>query len=169
MLTDIPVHVNKWHIVRWITRLIGVILIVQAALLTSLIGSPTEQAWGSICWLVSYLLMLTLNYFVSFKYPDMLLNPSPAKATRLKPITFSGRKAALIFIATMLGINCKYGVGRWDWMDGFMPNNEQRQEWLSEVKIADLETNCGECGSIVSEESEETNHASARCQERSCF
>ena len=151
-LTNIPVQVDKWQTVRWIIRLIGIILIVQAAVLTSLIGSPTEQAWGSICWLASYLLMLVSTYFVSVKYPDMLLSALPVKVTRLEPITFSGRKAALIFIATMLGINCKYGVGRWDWMDGFMPNNERRKKWLSEVKIAELETNYEECGSIVSEE-----------------
>ena len=151
-LTNIPIHVNKWRIVRWMVRLIGIILIVQAAILTSLIGSSTEQAWGSICWLASYLLMLVSTYFVSVQYPDMLLSALPAKATRLKPITFSGRKAALIFIAHMLRINCKYGVGRWDWMDGFMPNNERRKKWLSEVRIAELETNYEECGSIVSEE-----------------
>ena len=153
-LTNIPVHINSWQTVRWIARLIGIVLIVQAALLASLLGSSTEQAWGSICWLVSYLLMLTSTYFFPFKYPDMLLSALPAKATRLKPISFSGRKAALVFIATILGINCKYGVSRWDWMDGFMPNNERRKKWLSEVTMAELETNyeAVECGSIVSEE-----------------
>ncbi|KAL9126859.1 MAG: hypothetical protein Q9217_004167 [Psora testacea] len=153
-LTNNPVHINRWQTVRWIIRLIGIILILQAALLASLLGSPTKQAWGSIFWLVSYLLMSTSTYFVSFKYPDMLLSALPAKATRLKPINFSGRKAALIFIATMLGTNCKYGVGRWDWMDGFIPHNERRKKWLSEVTMAELETNyeAVECGSIVSEE-----------------
>jgi hypothetical protein len=30
------------------------------------------------------------------------------------------------------GIEHKFGVGRWDWMDGFMPDNERRKEWLGE-------------------------------------
>ena len=132
-LTNIPVHLNRWQTVRWITRLIGIVLIVQAALLASLLGSPTEQAWGSIRWRVAYLLMLTSTHIFPFKDPDMLFSALPAKATRLKPINFSGRKAALIFIATILGINCKYGVSRWDWMDRFMPNNERRKKWLTEV------------------------------------
>ena len=150
-LTNIPVRINKWQIVRWISRLIGIVLILQAALLASLLGSSTEQAWGSICWLVSYLLMSASTYYVSFKYPDMLISALSAKATRLKPINFTGRKAALIFIATMLEINCRCRVGRWDWMDGFMPNNERRKEWLSEVTTAGLETDV-ERGSLVSEE-----------------
>lgn len=25
------------------------------------------------------------------------------------------------------GIEHKFGVGRWDWMDGFMPNNEREE------------------------------------------
>ena len=39
-------------------------------------------------------------------------------------------------------------------MDGFMPHNERRKKWLSEVTMAELETNyeAVECGSIVSEE-----------------
>lgn len=152
-LTNIPVRVNRWQAVKWITRLIGLVLIVQASLLASLLGSQTEQAWGSVCWLVSYLLMLAASYFVSFKYPDMLLSALPSKITRLKPINFVGRKAALIFIATMPGISSKYGVGRWNWMDGFLPNNERRKEWLSEMTMAGLETNYEaiESGSIVSE------------------
>jgi hypothetical protein len=31
------------------------------------------------------------------------------------------------------------GVGRWDWMDGSMLNNERRNQWLAEVTVARLE------------------------------
>ena len=30
-------------------------------------------------------------------------------------------------------------VGRWDWMDGSMLNNERRNQWLAEVTVARLE------------------------------
>jgi hypothetical protein len=54
---------------------------------------------------------------------------------RLPPVNFLGRRAALAFIATIPGIKRKFS---WDWMDGSMPNNEWRKEWLAEATVAGL-------------------------------
>jgi hypothetical protein len=153
-LTNIPVRIKGWRAVIWVSRLISLVLIVQASVLATLLGESTDQVWGSIIWLFCYLFMLVSSFLVSHKNLDMLVETQPAEVMRLPPINFLGRKAALIFIATLPGIDHKFGVGRWDWMDGFMPNNERRKDWLAEVTVAELETDCEgtENGSIVSED-----------------
>lgn len=41
-------------------------------MLAKLLGSPTEQIWGSIIWLLCYLFMLVPSFLVSRNNPDML-------------------------------------------------------------------------------------------------
>ena len=45
----------------------------------------------------------------------------------------------MVFIATLPGIEQRFGVGRWDWMDAFIPNNQRRKEWLAEITAGGLE------------------------------
>jgi hypothetical protein len=71
--------------------------------------------------------MLVPSFLVSRNDPDMLLETQPAQMMRLLLVNFLGRRAALAIIATIPGIERKFGVSRWDWMDESMPNNERRK------------------------------------------
>jgi hypothetical protein len=137
-LTNIPIRIKRWRVALWISRFMGLILIVQATILGSLLGSLTVQVWGSIIWLVCYLFMLVPSFLLSAKNPDMLFETQPSEVRRLPPINFIGRKAALVFIATLPGVKQGFGVGRWDWVDAFIPNNQRRRDWLSEMSARGL-------------------------------
>jgi len=100
-LTNIPVRVKRWRAVIWCSHLISLVLIVQASMQARLLGSPTEQIWGSIIWLLCYQFMLVPSFFVSRNNPDMILKTQPAQVMRLPPVNFLGRRAALAFIATI--------------------------------------------------------------------
>jgi hypothetical protein len=154
-LTNIPIRIKQWRAVVWVSRLMSLVLIVQASLLASLLGSRTVQVWGSVVWLACYLLMLVPSLLVSVKNPDMLFEGQPSKVKRMPPINFIGRKAALVFIATLPGIEQRFGVGRWDWMDPFMPNNQRRKEWLAEITAGGMERDLesSESASTLSEDS----------------
>jgi hypothetical protein len=95
------------------------------------------------------------SLLVSVKNPDMLFEGQPSKVKRMPPINFIGRKAALVFIATLPGIEQRFGVGRWDWMDPFMPNNQRRKEWLAEITAGGMERDLesSESASTLSEDS----------------
>lgn len=87
-LANIPVHIKRWRAVIWCSRLISLVLIMQASVQASLLGSPTEQIWGSIIWLLCYLFMLVPSFLVSRNNPDMLLETQPAQVMRLPRLTF---------------------------------------------------------------------------------
>ena len=154
-LTNIPIRIKRWKAVLWISRFMGLVLIVQASILASLLGSPTVQVWGSVIWLACYLFMLVASFLVSVKNPDMLFEGQPSEVRRMPPINLIGRRAALVFIATLPGIEQRFGVGRWDWMDAFMPNNQRRKEWLAEITAGGLEEDLEsiESASTLSEDS----------------
>lgn len=62
-LANIPVYINRWQIVKCMDCLISPVLIVRDSRLASLVGSQTEQAWRSVCWLALYFLILAASCF----------------------------------------------------------------------------------------------------------
>jgi hypothetical protein len=138
-LTNMHIRIKRWKAVVWVSRMMSLVLVLQASMLASILGTRTTQVWGSVIWLACYSLMQVPSFLISAKNPDMLFEGQPAKVTRLPSINFIGRKAALIFIAALPGIKQRFGVGRWDWMDPFMPNNQRRKEWLEEITAGGLE------------------------------
>ena len=136
-LTNIPIRIRPWRTVVVISRLLSLVLVAQAAVLASLFGNNTDQVWGSAIWMASYGMMHLVTVVLTRKQPDMAFDRQPAEALRLPPIEFSGRRAALAFIATLQGVTHRQGVGQWDWVDGFMPNNRRRKEWIAEFCDAD--------------------------------
>ncbi|KAK6357984.1 hypothetical protein TWF730_007338 [Orbilia blumenaviensis] len=153
-LTNIPIRISNWKIVRYISRLIILVLIIQATTLASLFNGNSNDVWGSAVWMICYLLMLVPPALVSRLNPDMLLDAQPSVARRLPPIGFSRRKAALVFIGTLPGIERRFEVGRWDYMDSFMPNNKRRDSWLQEITtaLAKMDSGNNDFGKAVSNE-----------------
>lgn len=129
-LTNIPIRIRSWRTVVWVSRLIGGVLVVQAATLASQFGGKGKQVVGSGIWLMAYVLLLILSRLMSSMCPDTLLRHQPTTAERLDHIVFSSRRAALAFIAT-LPVSPK--AGQWDWMNGFIPADERRQHWEDEM------------------------------------
>ncbi|KAF2654711.1 hypothetical protein K491DRAFT_716836 [Lophiostoma macrostomum CBS 122681] len=117
----------------------ALVLIVQAAALTSLVGVNDRQALGSLIWLACYLFMLIPPAIMAYRNPDMLIGSQRAASVRLPAIHFTGRKAALAFISTLPITG--FVEGRWDWMDNFLPKNQRRKDWEKVIEAADL---CGE-------------------------
>ncbi|KAF3209578.1 hypothetical protein TWF106_010932 [Orbilia oligospora] len=132
-LTNIPIRISGWKRVRYMSRLMILILIIQATTLAGLFNTKSKDVWGSIVWMGCYLIMLIPPSLMSHLSPDMLLESQPSVAKRLPPIDFRSRKAALVFIGTLPGIERRFEVGRWDYMDPFIPNNPRRNRWLAEV------------------------------------
>ncbi|RDW64595.1 hypothetical protein BP6252_10246 [Coleophoma cylindrospora] len=129
-LTNIPIRIRSWRTVLWVSRLIGVVLAVQAAALASQFGADGKQVVGSGVWLIAYTVLLISSRLVTSRCPDALLRHQPTTADQLDHIGFSSRRAALAFIAT-LPVSQK--AGRWDWMNGFVPADERRKHWEIEM------------------------------------
>jgi len=129
-LTNIPIRIRSWRVVVWITRLVAIVLVVQAATLANQVGSNDKQVFGSGIWLLAYLVLLIPSRLMMFKFPDALLRHQPTTADRLGHIVFSTRRAALAFIAT-LPVSQK--AGRWDWINGFVPPDDRRKRWEAEM------------------------------------
>jgi hypothetical protein len=55
-LTNIPVRIKRWKVVKWTARAIIMVLATQAALLGSLVGRSDQQALGTAVWLLCYLI-----------------------------------------------------------------------------------------------------------------
>ncbi|RDW68665.1 hypothetical protein BP5796_09322 [Coleophoma crateriformis] len=129
-LTNIPIRIRSWRIVVWVSRLIGVVLAVQAAALASQFGADGKQVVGSGVWLIAYAVLLISSRVVTSRCPDALLRHQPTTADQLSHIGISSRRAALAFIAT-LPVSQK--SGRWEWMNGFVPADERRKHWENEM------------------------------------
>jgi hypothetical protein len=129
-LTNIPVRIRSWRTVVWVTRLVGVVLVAQAAALASQFGAYGKQVVGSGIWQIAYVVLLILSRLMASRCPDALLRHQPTTADRLGHIVFSSRRAALAFIAT-LPVSQK--SGQWDWMSGFVPADERRKRWEAEM------------------------------------
>lgn len=143
-LTNIPIKVKRWKIVTVVARLLSLVLAVQAALLAALVGSDSKQTWGSLIWLVSHSIMHLVASISPQKKPDMILEGQASRVIRVPPLRFSGRRAALAFIATLPGIEQRTGTDAWNWTDGFMPDNERRRAWVCKFSKADAEGICEE-------------------------
>ena len=63
-LTNIPIRLSRPKIVVWALRILATILVIQAAALTSLIGSNGPEVWASFIWLCCYLLMLLTHHCI---------------------------------------------------------------------------------------------------------
>jgi hypothetical protein len=136
-LTNIPGKIKRWRVVTLLLRTLAVVLLIQAALLGSLLSNGTKQVWGSLTWLACHMVMLLVARVEPWQNPDVFLGPQLFRVSRLPPVQFSGRKPALAFIATLPGVAFGHGVGQWDWIAGFMPDNDRRREWTAEFSDAD--------------------------------
>jgi hypothetical protein len=127
-LTNIPIRIDKPRLMKWSCRLLAFVLAVQAAALASVVGSKSQEL-GSIAWLAMYLLMLLPSQFQQVCPAEELLKNQNTTIIQAEPVHFSGRRAALAFIA-MLPVSPQ--VNRWAWLDVFMPNNERRRAFQTE-------------------------------------
>ena len=151
-LTNISMAINRPGLLRGASLGLAVVLLVQAASLASLIGNKGD-AWLSLIWLAMY---------ISMSIPPYVLNSYRSKSTckshmdtliKVPPIRFSGRRTALVFIS-LLPIARKAHIPDWAWMDGFIPDNERRRIWTSQVESLDpvtLEYKSSKYGQISSE------------------
>jgi hypothetical protein len=135
-LTNVPIRIKRWRAVTWISRLVAAVLIIQAATLTSQIGSDDTQVFGSAIWLLAYVAMLIPPRLLASWHPDALLRALPASVGQLEAIVFSSRRAALAFVDTLLMTEPK--ARRWDWMNGFIPAGDRRKSWEDEMMTGKL-------------------------------
>ena len=148
-LTNIPMVVDQMLLLRWTSRAIAFILIVQAASLASLVGAKGD-AWISIAWTALYIFMLVPPQLLKRYASELPLEKHSAVVTRVPPIRFSGRRAALLFI-TLLPVSERIDVDRWAWMNVFMPDNDRRKRWREQVEdIAFEKSTCSKIGDNAS-------------------
>ncbi|KAF4333893.1 hypothetical protein FBEOM_12287 [Fusarium beomiforme] len=159
-LTNIPIRITRPRTLRWVCRVLAVVLTLQAALLAAVANAEKRERWSSLLWLGFYLLMLFakkgLNLFAG---PENLLEKQPASVEITKPLVFSGRRAALVFIS-MLPVS--YKANRWAWWDVFLPNNDRRREFHAELESSALFNRSARWQEEVSEEiagDEKKSHA----------
>lgn len=134
-LTNLPISVNSTSKVKWCCRALAANLVIQAAALTSQVNNNSVQVWGSIIWMAFYLLMLVPSYFMRRLFSGIILDDKSFFIRKLPPMQFSRRRSALAFLA-MLPVTCN--TDRWDWMDLFVPPNQRRQKWVSEMEKCPL-------------------------------
>ncbi|RDW58740.1 hypothetical protein BP6252_13216 [Coleophoma cylindrospora] len=123
--TNLPVRVNRPVLLRWSARVLALVLTTQAALLACLTNINPEEKWSSLLWLGTYIVLYLVARIMNYLHNPRLYTMQPGTEGSSQSFTFSGRIAALIFIA-MLPVS--HRANRWSWWDGFMPNNERRQE-----------------------------------------
>ena len=135
-LTNIPVRVNKPLFLKWSCRLLAILLVIQAAALASTTNAKGIERWSGMVWLSIYLLFLLMKRALHFlQGPEQLLESQPASIQLVESLRFSGRRAALVFIATL---PVSHKVDRWAWWDTFMPDNERRREFQAELETSEL-------------------------------
>jgi len=122
-LTNIPIRVNKLHLIKWSCRLVALVLTVQVAALASVFGTKSQE-WASITWLGMYLLMLLPSRIQQVSPSKELLKKYNTTIIQVASVHFSGRRSALAFIAMLL---VSPQVDRWAWLDVFMPDNQRRR------------------------------------------
>lgn len=137
-LTNLPVWTTCSWTIPVTSRILSVVLLIQAAVLASLVGASGVDAVVPMVWLAVYTLTLIPPAVIHRKYPNAVLAPQLTTVHSAGTLHFRSRLSALAFIA-MLPVTSK--VPRWDWLDVFMPNNKRRQEWQD-----DLESNGVICG-----------------------
>ena len=139
-LTNIPIRTNNFRLVSWTARFLVVTLVVQAAALASLIGNNSVQSLGSVVWMVLYLIMqIPERVLHKLNLVPNVLREQPGEIWKLPPIQFSGRRAALAFIAT-LPVSQK--ADTWAWLDAFMPSNARRRQWQERAEACQKSLEC---------------------------
>lgn len=137
VLTNILVRVKNWNIVRLTARSVVVVSIIQAALLASLVSRSDKQAWGSLFWLACYLALRISSAILLRRCPSLLFDGQPLVMEKVSPLIFNSRRIALRFLASLP--MTKPRVSRWDWLNVFMPPNERRVKWQTDIIAAGLE------------------------------
>ena len=134
-LTNLPVWTTSSWTVSVTSRILSVVLLIQAAVLASLVGASGIDAVVPLAWLAVHTLTLIPPAVIHRKYPCAVLAPQPATVHSAGTLHFQSRRSALAFIAT-LPVSSK--VPRWDWLDVFMPNNKRRQEWQEDLETSEF-------------------------------
>lgn len=134
-LTNLPISVNSTSRVKWCCRALAANLVIQAVVLTSQVNNNSIQAWGSIVWMAFYLFMLVPSYLLRRSFSGIILEDKSFSIEKLPPMQFSRRRSALAFLAVLPVTS---NTNRWDWMDVFVPPNQRRQKWVSEMKKCPL-------------------------------
>ncbi|RFU25418.1 hypothetical protein B7463_g10931, partial [Scytalidium lignicola] len=101
-LTNIPIRITNSLLVRLSCRILALVLVVQAASLASVPNLNGTQAWSGLLWLLVYALMILFKKALHLAFgPEQILENQPAVVQKVKPLRFSGRRAALVFIAAL--------------------------------------------------------------------
>lgn len=131
-LTNIPVRTTRPVLLKWLCRSLAVALSIQASLLAAVANASGNERWSSLLWLAFYLIigLSKLGYHAASS-PEEILEKQPASVHITKPMHFSGRRAALVFIS-MLPVTAK--VNRWSWWDVYMPDNDRRKALHAELE-----------------------------------
>ncbi|KAH6713436.1 hypothetical protein BKA61DRAFT_74806 [Leptodontidium sp. MPI-SDFR-AT-0119] len=103
-LTNLPILITSSSLVKWCCRALALNLIIQAAALTSQVNSHSIQVWGSITWMLFYLIMLAPSCIMKRLYSGTILEDNSYFIRKLPPLQFSRRRSALAFLA-MLPVN----------------------------------------------------------------
>lgn len=135
-LSNIAIRVPHWKAIRWIIRGLATVLAIQAALLATVFGKSNNQAFGSMIWLFFYFLLQFPPKFQSRYHPEDSLHGQPARLHQVPPLLFSARRPALAFIGAIPMTDGS--VGKWEWLDGFMPPNERRRQWERELEASKI-------------------------------
>lgn len=137
-LTNIPVKPTRPWLIHWTLRAIDVILLIQAAALTSLSSGnfPLNQNIGSAIWFSCYLLMFVPAHLLNRYPPGLFLENQPGYPVKVSTMSFSKRTTALAFIST-LPADQREAV-EYSWMNEFVPDNQRRKEWLCSIRQSSL-------------------------------
>ncbi|ETI21824.1 hypothetical protein G647_05893 [Cladophialophora carrionii CBS 160.54] len=131
-LTNIPVRTSRPLFLKWLCRVLAVVLTTQAALLAATTNAQGNERWSTLLWLavysLSWLLKKGLHLLIG---PERILEKQPANLQFMEPLHFSGRRAALIFIS-MLPVSPR--ANRWAWWDVFLPDNDRRRILQEELE-----------------------------------
>lgn len=117
-LANIPIRMNIPRLLLRIARVLAVVLVMQAAVLTALAGGSSSsssssssscpssvdvnrQGWGSAARLACYLLMLLPPRIFKATLEDNVLATQPIVARRMPSIVFSGWNSHLHCLPTI--------------------------------------------------------------------
>jgi hypothetical protein len=131
-ITNIPVRTANFRTISWILKALIVSLTIQAAALVSLVGNNSNQGLALIIWISLHFLMhLPPLILTKAGLGSNVLDAQPGTVHNLSSMVFSGRKAALAFVAH-LPVTRK--ADKWAWLDVFMPDNMRRRKWQKEIE-----------------------------------
>lgn len=135
-LTNVSARVSKPLLLRWTCRVIGLVLCVQAALLAKLIQAPPPALYGSPIWLISIMAACGVRAGLNKMISKVDLGTELVEIVHASQVVLPARRAALAFIASLPITPPK--VGKWEWVEDFMPNSTRRERWQQEMDQAAL-------------------------------